>query len=157
MENINHLPALNLPQAALKFRNANGIISVWDVWRKKYIKLTPEEWVRQHLLHALVSQYGFPSGGIAVEKQVTIGTKSFRFDGVVYNKMNQIILLAECKAPDILIGPEVIEQIQIYNYKLQAKCCVVSNGLQHLSIIYEKNTFSVLYGIPTFALLKNYF
>lgn len=156
MENLNQFPVLNFPKASLRLSNNGGTISVWDNWRKKYIILTPEEWVRQHLLHTLVGQLGYPSGRVVVEKKINIGNRSFRFDCMVYGNNQEIMLLVECKAPDVPLDKNVLEQIQSYNYKLNALCYLITNGIQHIAVLNIKNQIQVLTEIPTFALLKNY-
>ncbi len=99
--------------------------------RKKYIQLTPEEWVRQHFVHLLINHKGYPKSLISVEKQLTINRLKKRTDIVVYNNLGLPHLIVECKSPSIKINQTVFDQITRYNSNLQAKYLVLTNGLHH--------------------------
>lgn len=127
-------PPLNLNPAKLKIVRRGENLFVWDIWRKKEILLTPEEWVRQHLLHALVSDYGFPENRIAVEMQIGIGQLKRRCDAVIFDKDGNPKMIVECKEPDVQLNQDVVQQIAQYNSKLKTNWLLISNGLQHITL-----------------------
>jgi len=123
--------ALNLPQAKLKIKSKENKQYIFDIIRKKDVVLTPEEWVRQHILHFLITIKGYPKSIIAVEKQLTINTLKKRFDILVFNTNGLPKIIIECKAPKVKITQEAFDQIARYNLKLNANYLMVSNGLTH--------------------------
>lgn len=129
------LQALNLPPAPLKLSSKAGRVFVNCLVRKKQIVLTPEEWVRQHLIAYLHLHQGYPLEKIAVEKQIQYDGFNRRWDIVVYNAQFEAAILVECKAPQVKLSHEVFMQISTYQKKLRANCLILSNGQQHL--IYE--------------------
>ena len=143
---------LNLPEYHLKIKNENGRTLVFDIIRKKFVVLTPEEWVRQHFIQFLIHEKKYPPALMAVEKQLIINSQPRRFDLLSYNRKGEPFLIAEFKAPDVNITQETFDQAVRYNMALKVKYIVVSNGMQHFAceIIYEKNSFSYLKEIPEF-------
>jgi hypothetical protein len=129
------LHPLNLPPAPLKLSSKAGRVFVHCLVRKKQIVLTPEEWVRQHLIAYLHLHQGYPLEKIAVEKQIQYDGFTRRWDIVVYNAQFEAAILVECKAPQVKLSHEVFMQISTYQKKLRANCLILSNGQQHL--IYE--------------------
>jgi len=123
--------ALNLPSFEYQLKNSENKTFIFDVIRKKYIQLTPEEWVRQHFVHLLINQKAYPKSLISIEKQLTINKLKKRTDIVVYNNLGLPHLIVECKAPSIKINQTVFDQIARYNLNLQARYLVLTNGLQH--------------------------
>ena len=123
--------SLNLPKAELKIKSSENTLYIFDIIRKKYVVLTPEEWVRQHVVHYLINSKGYPKSLIAVEKQLTINTLKKRFDILVFNTQGLPDLIIECKSPSINISQDTFDQIARYNLKLNAKRLMVTNGLQH--------------------------
>ncbi|MFZ4059970.1 MAG: type I restriction enzyme HsdR N-terminal domain-containing protein [Bacteroidia bacterium] len=124
-------PPLAIPEQALRLRNQeNGSIEVWDVWRQRWIGLSPEEYVRQQFLHWLVSDFAYPKGRIQVEKKVGGAGKARRFDALVLSKLGTAFMLLEFKAPDVKINPEVFHQIAHYNRHISAPYLAVSNGME---------------------------
>jgi hypothetical protein len=105
---------------------------VWDFIRKKYVRLTPEEGVRQTLLHTLVKIYRYPPALIALEKKITCGGKTKRFDLVLYANAGGPLLLAECKGPSVAINTSSILQAAVYNSALAARYLLLTNGKQLL-------------------------
>ena len=107
-----NFPKLNLPLVKFKLKSfENSHFEIWDVIRKKYIVLTPEEWVRQHWIHLLHNTYGFPLGLISIEKNVSKqNPKDLRFDIVCYNNKGQQVVLVECKAHQVPISKRTLEQ-----------------------------------------------
>jgi len=126
------LRPLNLPKAPLKLSSRAGRIYVNCLVRKKQIILTPEEWVRQHLIAFLHLHQGYPLEKIAVEKQIQYDGFTRRWDIVIYNAAFQPDVLVECKAPEIKLTHEVFMQISTYQQKLGANCLILSNGDTHL-------------------------
>jgi hypothetical protein len=132
------LRPLNLPQAPLKLTSRAGRIYVNCLVRKKPIVLTPEEWVRQHLISFLHLHQGYALEKIGVEKQLLYDGFTKRWDIVVFNSQFEPAILIECKAPEIKLSHEVFMQIATYQQKLNAECLILSNGQTHL--IYEIDT-----------------
>lgn len=133
-------PRLNLTPAKLKITKMEDKFYVWDVWRKKKIQLTPEEWVRQHLLHFLVNHKGFPAERLAVEMQIEVNLLKRRCDAVVFNSMGQPQIIIECKEPDLSINADVVHQIAQYNAKLNTQWLILSNGLEHLTLFIDSQS-----------------
>ena len=125
------MQALNLPTYSFKIKSEGNIRYIFDKFRKKYIKLTPEEWVRQNFLCFLEKERGYPASKMVVEKSMHLYGLDKRADVLVYDSFRMPKLLAECKAPDILISNDVFQQIAAYNMKFKVEYLVVTNGLQH--------------------------
>ena len=104
---------------------------IFDFLRRKYVALTPEEWVRQHFVHFLIEHKGYPKGLIGNEIELQIGAKRLRCDSILYNKMAQPQMIIEYKAPTIPIQQKVFQQISTYNLLLKVDYLIVSNGIQH--------------------------
>lgn len=126
------LRPLNLPKAPLKLSSRAGRIYVNCLVRKKQIILTPEEWVRQHLIAFFHLHQGYPLEKIAVEKQIQYNGFTRRWDIVIYNAQFEAEVLVECKAPEIKLTHEVFMQISTYQQKLGANFLILSNGDNHL-------------------------
>jgi hypothetical protein len=122
---------LNFPDFEFKLKKIDNKTFIFDSFRKKFILLTPEEWVRQHVLNFLVLKK-IPITHIAVEKQIIINSLNKRFDVVIYNNTGDVIMLVECKSPSIKLTQNVFDQISIYNLNLNSKYCMVTNGLDHI-------------------------
>lgn len=104
---------------------------IWDTQRRRWVRLTPEEWVRQHFVHFLISEQGFPAGCIGNEIAIKVGQLEKRCDSVVFGKEGQPILIIEYKATTVPITQKVFDQISRYNITLNVDWLIVSNGLQH--------------------------
>lgn len=144
---------LNLPISKLKTRkNQKGAVEVFDNIRKKYVILTPEENVRQHFINYLITEKGFPSSLIAIEKGLLVHKLQKRFDAVAYNNKGMPIILMEFKSPKIKLSQSVFEQISAYNIKLKVKYLIISNGNSHYccSIDYNKAKIIFLKDIPSY-------
>ena len=125
------LPVLKLPAPAFKIISGSGQSSkIFDKIRRKYVLLTPEEWVRQHLLYYFTEDKKFPQSLIAVEKSVKVNRLPRRTDVLVYNSKLEKLLLAECKAPSVKITQAVFDQAARYNMTLDAKYFVLTNGFE---------------------------
>ena len=122
---------LNFPTYSFRFKNSENKVSIFDEIRKKFILLTPEEWVRQHVVQFLLQDKNYPKSYINVEKLIKINDLSKRYDGVVFQPNGDIFLLIECKAPEVPISQQTFDQIARYNLVLKAKYLMVTNGLNH--------------------------
>ena len=122
---------LNFPNYTFKIKNIENEDYIFDEIRKKYIKLTKEEWVRQNCINFLVKEKKFPQILINLEKTLKINKLSKRYDIVVYNSDGSIKLLVECKSPEIKINQKTFDQIAIYNMSLKAELLMVTNGINH--------------------------
>jgi len=145
-------PQLNLPNAVLKTKLVEGTTQVFDVVRKKYFKLTPEEWVRQNFIHYLNIEKNYPMGLMGVESMIKYNNLQTRADIILYNKEGRPTMIVECKAPNVEITQDTFNQIAKYNFKLKVQFLVVTNGLQHFccEMDYEKNTNLFLKEVPAF-------
>ena len=143
---------LNLPEYNFKTKSDEGKLMIFDVIRKKYVILTPEEWVRQNFIQYLKNEKNYPQSLMAVEKQIVVNEKQRRFDLLVYRRNGQPYLIAEFKAPNVKITQETFDQVVRYNMSLKVERVVVSNGLQHFAceIDYLKNGYNYLNEIPAF-------
>jgi len=144
---------LNFPAYNFRFKNSENKIHIFDVIRKKFVVLQPEEWVRQHLVHYLITTKKFPKSLINVEKQLNLNGMTKRYDVVVFNSDGSIEMLFECKAPKIKIDQAAFDQIARYNMNLKANYLMVTNGLQHYycKMDYEEEKYYFLKDIPDFS------
>ena len=129
---------LHFPQPDLRLRKANESLQVWDVVRKRWVALTPEEWVRQHLIHFLRDHRGWSESLMAVERKLMYNGLNRRPDVVVYTSAMKPLLLAECKAPDVAINQAVLDQAVMYNRALGVSYVLVTNGI-HTSCCLIQN------------------
>ncbi len=145
--------ALNLPYANTKIVVRNEKQMVFDFLRKRFVALTPEEWVRQQFTHFLVEHKGYPAMFIGNEITLSVGRLSRRCDSVVFNKSAEPVMIIEYKAPTVKITQTVFEQICSYNIALHAPYLTVSNGLQSYCcrIDKEANTYEFLKDIPAYG------
>jgi hypothetical protein len=125
------MQTLNFPTFKFRFKNSENKTSIFDVVRKKFVILTPEEWVRQHVVHYLLHVKKYPASYINVEKVIKINALNKRYDVVVFNPDGSIFLLVECKAPNITISQQTFDQIARYNGVLNADFLMVTNGINH--------------------------
>ncbi|MDC9723027.1 MAG: type I restriction enzyme HsdR N-terminal domain-containing protein [Urechidicola sp.] len=124
---------LNLPSYQFKIKSSENKQLIFDTVRKKYMVLTPEEWVRQNFVQYLINEKNYPISMIAVEKQLSINNLKKRFDILIFNSDGSSKIIVECKAPTIKISQDTFDQIARYNLKLNADYLVVTNGLTHFS------------------------
>ncbi|MHC1706178.1 MAG: type I restriction enzyme HsdR N-terminal domain-containing protein [Bacteroidales bacterium] len=134
------LPLLDFPPFNFTIREIYGKKEIFDFIRKKYVALTPEEWVRQNTLHFLHHNLKVPAGLMVVEKTLSLNTLSKRADILVYDKNAKPCMLVECKAPGVKINQDVFEQIARYNLVFKVKYLFVTNGTQHFA--FEVNFFT---------------
>ena len=143
---------LNLPHYAHKIQTENGKNYIFDVLRKKYVGLTPEEWVRQHFTHFLMRYKGYPQGLLANEVQICLNGTKKRCDTVLYDRALNARMIVEYKAPQVEITQTVFDQITRYNMVLRVQYLIVTNGLSHYCcrIDYEKGSYIFLPDIPDY-------
>jgi hypothetical protein len=141
---------LNLPEYAFRIKSEDDKTMIFDAIRRKFVALTPEEWVRQNFIEYMKHEKNYPENLMAVEKQVKINGLLRRFDLLVYNRYGQPLLIAEFKAPEVKITQDVFDQVVRYNMALKVEKIIVSNGLQHFAceIDYTKNSYSYLREVP---------
>ena len=144
---------LNFPTYSFRFKNSENKVSIFDEIRKKFILLTPEEWVRQHVIHFLLQDKNYPKSYINVEKLIKINDLSKRYDGVVFQPNGEIFLLIECKAPEVAISQQTFDQIARYNLVLKAKYLMVTNGLNHYfcQMDFENEKYVFLKALPEYS------
>lgn len=126
---------LNLPGYSFRIIEDDGFRKIFDTVRKKFVKLTPEEWVRQNFITYLVGILGYPAGLIAVERSYKWNRLTRRTDIVVHNRKGLPVIVVECKAPNVKIDSAVFDQIFSYNLKLRVPILVVTNGLVHYACL----------------------
>jgi hypothetical protein len=143
---------LNLPDYKFKLKSNENKTLIFDNLRKKYMVLTPEEWVRQHFVQFLIEEKNYPPSLIAIEKQVLVNNLKKRSDILVFNKEGNPDIIVECKAPKIKITQATFDQIARYNSTLNANFLVVTNGLNHFycKMDFENETYVFLKEIPNY-------
>jgi len=144
------LQKLNFPEFSFRFKNSENKISIFDVIRKRFIILQPEEWVRQHCIHYLMVVKGYPKSLINVEKELITNTLRKRYDIVVYNSDGTIHLVIECKSPKVTINQDTFNQIAQYNLSLNATYLMITNGLIHYycQMDFKEEKYHFLKDIP---------
>jgi len=130
---------LNFPSFEFRLKNRNNKSYIFDIIRKKFILLTPEEWVRQHVINYLIN-HRVSKNHINVERKIVINKLTKRFDVVVFKRDGSVKLLVECKAPNIKIDQKVFDQISIYNKSLSAEFMMITNGLVHFFFKINNST-----------------
>lgn len=145
---------LNFPTFTFRFKNSENKVAIFDEIRKKFIILTPEEWVRQHVTQYLLQEKKYPKSYINVEKLIKINDLTKRYDLVVFRPDGALFLLVECKAPEIKITQQTFDQIARYNLTLKAKYLMVTNGLNHYfcEMDFENEKYVFLEQLPDFSL-----
>ena len=144
---------LNLPAYDVKLRGTREKPEILDFLRKRYVALTPEEWVRQHFVHFLMDVKGYPQGLLANEVELRLGDKSLRCDTLLYGKAMTPRMIIEYKAPHIKIQQKTFDQVVAYNRLLKVDYLVVSNGLEHYCcrMDYERSSYEFLKDIPAYG------
>lgn len=145
---------LNFPNYSFTLKNRENKTYIFDLIRKKNVLLTPEEWVRQHCLHFLISELGYPKSHINVEKQIKINGQLKRYDIVVYNSLGEVLILVECKAPSVPISQNTFDQIARYNMALNSTFLMLTNGREHYFCVmdFENQTYRFIRELPKYSL-----
>ncbi|MBC7568974.1 MAG: type I restriction enzyme HsdR N-terminal domain-containing protein [Spirosoma sp.] len=136
---------LNLPAFDCKTKQIEGKAYIFDLLRRKYVRLSPEEWVRQHVVNLLLTHYAYPKALIRSEGGLTLNQTQKRTDIVVFDRQGQPFLVVECKAPHVPLSQAVFDQVARYNYVHRAPYLVISNGLVHYCCSVDHETGSVTF------------
>lgn len=147
---------LNFPDYNFTIKQDQGNARIFDIIRKKYVQLSPEEWVRQHVVHWLVNELNVPGGLIGVEREFTFNGLKKRFDVCVYSNDGKPFLLIECKAPDVSLDHSVFRQAGMYYRSLGTSMIMLSNGISHLYMMKDSGSdaFQFCSSLPVF---RNWF
>lgn len=147
--------ALNLPAYPFQIQSIDGREMIFDAIRQKYVRLTPEEWVRQHFVQFLVQEQGVPQALIAIEKAFLFQNMTRRADIVVHNRQGRPLLMVECKAPEVAIKQTAFDQVTRYNKVIGAVYLVVTNGLVHYcaALDADAHTYRFLDSLPAYEAL----
>jgi len=144
---------LNLPSYPIKLKEENGVKYIFDTVRKKYLKLQPEEWVRQNFIQYLVQEKKYPVSLIEIEKGLKYNELQKRADIVLNSTQGKPVVLVECKAPQVKISQATFEQVAVYNTVFKVPYLIVTNGLDHYcaKINFEDNSFQFSEEIPEYS------
>lgn len=139
---------ISFPQYQFELRSNEGQRQLYDIFRKRWIAINPEEWVRQHLLWHFVER-GYPRNRIAVERKVEFAGQSLRFDAVIYDDSVQAWMIVECKAPGIKLDDSVLQQALRYNSEIKAPFICLCNGEEMILIQHDKgNSWAQIKKLP---------
>ncbi len=143
---------LNFPKYTFRFKSSENKVLIFDLVRKKFVVLQPEEWVRQHVVNYFIQTKKIPVSLINVEKQLTVNTLKKRYDIVVFDTSGAIDILVECKSPQVNIDQDTFDQIARYNLRLKSNYLMVTNGLDHYycKMDLEQENYTFLKDIPDF-------
>lgn len=145
------MQSLNLPSFTFRTKKAQGKVHVFDIWRKKWVLLSPEEWVRQNFMRYLIESLHYPPSALGIEVSVTISGQRMRADALVYNRLGERVVLLEFKAPSVTITESVFAQAADYNTQLGAPYIIVSNGMSHYCASTEGDRPTLLDHIPHYT------
>ncbi|MDR3217690.1 MAG: type I restriction enzyme HsdR N-terminal domain-containing protein [Dysgonamonadaceae bacterium] len=150
------MTGLNLPPADLKLKKYGEKNYVFDCLRKQYVRLTPEEYVRQHFIHFLITHRHFPASRLANEVSIDLGNIKKRCDTVLYDDFLQALMIVEYKSPSVQVKQETFDQIARYNMSLNVPWLIVSNGIRHFccKINKERDGYVFLKDIPDYEEVK---
>ncbi len=143
---------LNLPQYNFRIKKAEKNTFIFDYFRKKWIVLTPEEWVRQNFIRFLTDKMQYPASLIAIERKLSVNGTLKRFDAVVFDTNAKPVVIIEFKAPEVEITQKTFDQASVYNYVLNAPYLFISNGFNHYfcKVNIEAGKFVFLENLPTY-------
>lgn len=151
------MESLNLPTYSFKLKSEGGRNLIFDEIRRRYVVLTPEEWVRQNFIRYLVSEKFYPAALMVLEKQFGYNRMIKRFDVMVYNRRGDPVLLVECKAPAVKLDQKVFDQIALYNLEFNLPYLIVTNGINHYCCRYLKGRgkYQFLAEIPDYSVFNH--
>jgi hypothetical protein len=146
------LKQLNLPEYSFRITGKEGAESIFDQVRKKYVKLTPEEWVRQNFVRYLIHEGKYPPGLIAVEVMSQFNNLRKRVDILIHNRQGKPVMIVECKSPEVKLDEKVFDQIVCYNMGFRVPYIIVTNGIDHYAckIDYATGKYEFLLVIPLY-------
>lgn len=152
--NDNLYPHLSLPPINAIVRSSNHQMQIFDTYRKIWIPLTPEEWVRQHILNYLIHSLNYPAGRLSIEFSFRYGKRMKRADAVFFSINKHPLVLVECKAPDRVLNQAVFSQIAAYAYVLKTPYLLITNGLQHVFFEIQNQNLIQHQTIPAYQELN---
>ena len=143
---------LNLPAFDCVVKKEEGKIFILDQIRKKYLVLTPEEWVRQHFINYLITELKYPKALMKIEGGLTFNKLSKRSDIVVFNRDGQPWMIVECKSPTQKLSRSTVHQASVYNHTLKARYLTVTNGMGHIccEVNWNESKTAILKELPAF-------
>lgn len=144
------MQTLNLPAYDFRIRNSGQSTEIFDCIRRKFVTLTPEEWVRQHFVRFMNEALGYPLSLMTLEKGLVVNKLQKRTDIVVHNRQGTAWMIVECKAPQVPVSPEVLYQASAYHEKLASRYVVVTNGLTHFCCEFVNGSFQFMKEMPAF-------
>lgn len=142
---------INFPKEQPKIRDNNGINEIFDTIRKKWLVLTPEEWVRQNIIYFLMLQKKVPSSLISVEKEIKLGELKKRYDIVIYDRETVPWMIIECKEMNVSLSEKTLEQILRYHISIPAKYLMITNGSHCFGFEKSKGQFMEMNEFPNYA------
>lgn len=148
--------SLNLPTYSFKLKSERERNFIFDEIRKRYVALTPEEWVRQNFVRYLISEKSYPAALISLEKHFSYNGMQKRSDILVHDRKANPVLMVECKSPDVKINQAVFDQIALYNLKFKVPFLVVTNGIHHYCCRFteEEGNYRFLEKIPEYNIIS---
>jgi type I site-specific restriction endonuclease len=148
---------LNLPQYSFRIREKLEKKLIFDNFRRRWVALTPEEWVRQNFVRYLTEEKHFPASLVAIERSLKINHRDFRTDIVLFSKTGNPLVVVECKAPEVKISQLVFDQIARYNLDLRVSYLIVTNGLSHYCCRFDQQqlSYTFLAEIPDYNKVEN--
>lgn len=141
---------IEFPKEQPKIRQRLGTNEIFDIIRKKWLVLTPEEWVRQNILQFLLLKKDYPASLIAIEKEIKLGELKKRCDIVVYNRNSKPWMIIECKEMNVSLSQKTIDQISRYHITLPAKFLIISNGSYCFGFEKKEDQFIQINDFPDF-------
>jgi hypothetical protein len=149
------LTTLNFPVFSFRVKESDRGRQIFDPIRKKFVALSPEEWVRQHVIRLFIETLAYPATLISVEKSFVLSGSAMRYDIVVFNREHQPAMIVECKQPDVTLTAATVEQVTRYNLFSKAGRVYITNGLTHYlyKVDFEKKSFENESGFPAFDIL----
>jgi type I site-specific restriction endonuclease len=139
---------LNLPEIDCNIRKNKGKVEIFDVIRRKFIVLTPEEWVRQHVIHFLINERSYPRSLMKIEGGLSYNTRAKRSDIVIYNREGAPYFLVECKTFQSELTQAAMNQAAVYNQSLKARYIMITNGLKHYCAEFRQEEIVQLKEVP---------
>lgn len=133
-----------------KIKEDHNQQKIFDIIRKKFVVLTPEEWVRQHIIHYLITALKYPKGLISVEKEIRVNQLKKRYDIVVFDTFQNPWMLIECKEPEVVISDSTLEQLMRYHQVLQCPFWMLTNGKSSFCAKIEAGNIRWLNELPTY-------
>ena len=146
---------LNLPSADIRLERRNGRLFIWDFVRRRWVTLTPEEWVRQHFSHWMTEHLGYPMARLGHEISLELNGMQRRADAVFYDREGRPLVIVEFKAPHIAISQKTFDQISRYNMVMQVPYLIISNGMQHFCLHVREEGMEFLREIPRYEDIKH--